>query len=180
MTINKGLYLLCSIGGIAAYSLFYGVIYIIFYNKIGALRYRGTASSRREQTNGIISGVMLIVILVVFYFMRANQGNMKPEMYFFALLIGLMAGRSLFSLILLFFLPTGMYENGIVTSHGLAFYEKIKKYDIHDSGKPRDTDMLFLRVFPEKLEYFRVKTLIIDRKDKGKVQYILKQKKVSS
>jgi len=105
---------------------------------------------------------------------------MKPEMYLFALLVSVLAGRSIFPLIILFFLPTGMYENGIVTARGLALYENIKRYDIHDSGKPRDADVLFLRIFPMKMEYFGGKILIIDKKDKGKVQYILKQKKVNS
>jgi hypothetical protein len=180
MTINMGLYLLCAFGGIGAYSLFYGLIYAFFYKKIGVLRYRGTVSADREKAHGMISGAVLVAILIVYYFMRNDRGNMNYEMYLFVLLISFLTGRAIFPLFLSFFLPTGMYDNGIVTSRGLVFYDNVKRYDIHDSGKPRDADVLFLRIFPMKSEYFGGKVLIFDRRDKGKVQYIMKQRKVNS
>ncbi len=176
MKINLALYLLCAFGGIAAYSLLNGGMYAFLFRQIGALRYKGALSARRERSHGILSGALLVAILVVYYFIRTDQGSMVTSMYYFVLLISFLTGRSIFPLIMSFFLPTGMYENGIVTSRGLVLYKSIKKHDIHDTEKPRDADVLFLRLYTLKSDYFGGKVFMFDRKDKGKITRILKEK----
>jgi len=159
--------------------MFTGVMYLGVRKQIGPLLYKGDFSAQREQNRGIISGIVLCIILVIYYYTRKEQNNMKTEMYFFVVLISFMTGRTLFPLAMSMFLPSGIYDNGVVTGRGFVLFKNVKRHDIHDTKKARDNDVLFLRLYSTKLDFVGSKALMIDRKDRAKVQKLLKRKNVA-
>ena len=177
MTVNLTLYLVCAFGGITAYFVFYGMLHALLRKKSGDLCYKGEVSARREQSRGAFSGFVYVAILILFYVLKVEQGNMQMEMYLFVALVGLFVGRSLFPLLIVSILPNGIYENGIVTKRNLILFDKIKKFDIYEPEKQRDDGVLFLRLYTFKKETLGPRAaLMIDRKDKAKIRNIMKQR----
>ena len=176
MKIDLVLYLLCIVGGFAVYLLFNGVLYVGLYKRLGSLLYRGVFSVVKEKVQVVTSCLSLVAVMFAYYMFRREQGNMRYEMYLFVLFVGFLAGRTLFPLITGYYLPTGIYDHGIVSRRGIALYKDIKRHDIYDTGRGRDEDVLFLRLFTTKYDFLGAQALMIDKKDKGKVEKLLRGK----
>jgi hypothetical protein len=175
--VNLTLYLVSAIGGIIVYFLYYGFMHALIRTKSGALCYRGEISARMEQRRGVFSGFVYVVMLILFYIMKFDQGNMMTEMYFFVALVGIMVGRSLSPLLLGSILPNGIYENVIATKKSITFCKEIKRYDFYDPQKPRDDGVIYLTLYKSDKEKARgAGALMIDRKDKAKIEKIMKQR----
>lgn len=183
--VNTKLYVLCALGGFAVYFLFMGIMYASLRKPVGTAYYQGGPfSSRKEQVQGISSAIMSLALLVLYYYFRKTQPEqmneqVKTTMYIFVFAVGLISSRSIFPLLMTFILPAGIYEQAIITTRGMVRYKSITSYDIYDTGKKRDADVLYLRLNQSTSQLTGSKMLVIDRDDKTKVQKIMKQRMAS-
>ena len=179
--VDLKLYLLCAFGGFALYFLGYSIMYGMLRRPVGIAYYQGGQySTRKEQVHAFTSGVLVAAVLIFYYQFRITQPTpMSVPMYIFVALATLLSARSMFPLVMEFILPAGIYENGIVTTRGFIRYRDIKSYDFYDSGKRRDADVVYIRIYTMKSKLAGVKMLVVDKEDKAKVQKIMKQRMAS-
>lgn len=176
--VNKQLYFLCAFGGIALYLIFYSILYSVLKKPMGIQYYSGSdATVVKEQSQAVTSSFIGVALLVVYYIFRSQQTvPMGKGMYIFVFLVSLMMGRKVFPLINTFILPAGIYEQGIITSTALVRYQNIKSYEMYDSNRRSDRDVMYLRIFTSNLKLLRGNVLIVDREDKSKVMKIMQQR----
>ena len=176
--VDLGLYLLCAFGGFASYFLLLTIYFGMLRKPVGTAYYQGGEYSvRKEQVHGFGSAVVILAVLILYYQFRVTQPTpMSTPMYIFVFLACVLSARSIFPLVMEFILPAGIYEQGIVTTRSFVRYKDIKSYDFIESGKRRDADVVYMRIYTSNSKAFGVKMYVLDKDDKSKVQKIMKQR----
>ena len=176
--INKQLYFICAFGGIALYLAFYSILYSVLKKPMGIQYYTGgDATVTKEQSQAVTSTGIGVALLVVYFIFRSQQTvPMGKGMYFFVFLVSVMLGRKIFPLINAFILPAGIYEQGIITNTSLVRYQNIKSYEMYDSNRKSDKDILYLRLQTSNFKIMGGNALPVDREDKSKVMKIMQQR----
>jgi len=180
--VNTPLYLVCAIGGSALYLIFFSIYYSILKKPVGICYYEpGEFSEIKRNQHSFTSIVITVAMLSVYYYFRTTLTiPMDYKQYIFVAAASLLGTRGFYPNIQQYLLSSGIYEQGIVSDSGLTTFKQIKSYDIYESNKRSDANVVYLRYYTSNSKMLGGHALMIDREDKGKVQKIMKQRMTSN